>query len=63
MDDKEKLEELKKQLEEKKRAIPGHCSDTKYFMEHNSPVEMQLIEEIEELESEIKRLEEKLKNK
>ncbi len=61
MTDEEKLKELKRQLEEKKKSIPGHCSETEFFVEHNSPLELELFQQIDELESEIKNLEEKLK--
>jgi hypothetical protein len=56
MDDK-KLSKLKEELEELKKHNPSHCHGREGFIDHNMPVKV--YERIEELEEEIKKLEEK----
>ena len=51
-----RLAELKAKLNELKRLNPAHCSDTNTFVAHQ--LSQKLYEQLEDLEEEIKALEE-----
>ena len=55
MENEKRLEELKAQLAELKKRDPSHCSD-KTYVPHSMPPS--LFQEIEDLEGEIRKLEE-----
>ncbi len=52
----EKLKELKAKLKDLKSQDPSHCSGTNSFTDHS--ISPELFQEIENLEGEIKKLEE-----
>lgn len=54
----EKLAELKGRLKDLERRNPAHCSETNTYVGHQ--MTPQLLQEIEDLEDEIKELEERL---
>jgi len=62
MGKQERLNELKKKLDELRGRDPSHCSGTDTFVGHTGhTMSPELFQKIEELEEEIKKLEKELK--